>query len=471
MMKHSVRRILTCTRNWFRNDFFKKNLSALRYNGLALMFLGLSFFSCQDPLGIYVDTTGGKINTSFTDTIKVASSTLLLDSTFTSGQSAAVVGGFVDPIFGEVSSKIFAQISLPLLNTEQFTALVFPDADKGLAVYDSAYIYVAHNGFIYGDTTQSLQLSIHRLTDNFEQSKKYTKDDFLSYGSEPIVSKSFDYKSIKRALSSTQDSLMRFKLSDVVGQELFNLIGTDAGTTIDKFTAAVKGIAIVSNKQAKNIVGISVSNSYLKLFYHTTNSTDRKSLPLTFNAQRFSQIQTNRQGTIVQNLETLKPVSKTLTNQVTFLQTGTGIVTKLELPNLAALQKLGNVTINRAELVVRPDSINLIGNYQTPPQISLVQLESTNQVKRNSAGLIDFVALSGVSGTQYVATYDATNNKYSFNFSSFLQDLISKKISTNGIAIVPSLLNTSNGTISIYNSNVSRMVIKDIKLNVYYTTQ
>jgi len=470
MMKHSVRRILICTRNWFRNDFFEKNLSALLSNGLALTLLSF-LLSCQDPIGIYVDTTGGKINTSFTDTIKVASATLLLDSTFTSGQSAAVVGRFTDPVFGEVSSKVFAQISLPLLNTEQFTALVFPDADKGLAVYDSAYIYVAHNGFIYGDTTKPLQLSIHRLTDNFVQSKKYTKDDYLNYNPTPIVSRTFDYKSLKRALSTAQDSLMRFKLSDDIGNELFSLIGTDTGSNIDKFTAAVKGIAIVSNNQAKNIAGLSVSNSFLKLYYHTTNSTDRKSLPLTFNAQRFSQIETNRQGTALQNLETLKPLSKSLTNQVTYLQTGTGIVTKLDFPGLAALQKLGNVTINRAELVIKPDSMNLIGNYQTPPQISLVQLESTNQVKRTSAGLIDFIALNGVSGTQYVASYDATNNKYSFNFSSFLQDLIAKKQITKGLAIVPSLLNTSNGTISIYNSNVSRMVIKDIKLNVYYTTQ
>jgi hypothetical protein len=49
--------------------------------------------------------------------------------------------------------------------------------------------------------------------------------------------------------------------------------------------------------------------------------------------------------------------------------------------------------------------------------------------------------------------------------------LISKKKATDGIAIVPSLLNSTTSTISIYNSNVSRLVIKNIKLNVYYSTK
>ncbi len=137
---------------------------------------------------------------------------------------------------------------------------------------------------------------------------------------------------------------------------------------------------------------------------------------------------------------------------------------------MAALQKTG-VTINKAELVFEPDLDQISGNYKVPSQVALVQLDATNRIKKTTGNLIDFIALDAISGTQYVASYNSTSNNYSFNFTSFLQDLVSKKKTTSGIALVPSLLNTTNSTISVYNSNVSRMVIKNIKLNVYYSTK
>jgi len=138
---------------------------------------------------------------------------------------------------------------------------------------------------------------------------------------------------------------------------------------------------------------------------------------------------------------------------------------------LAALQKNGNVTINKAELVFEPDLDQISGNYKVPSQVALVQLESTNRIKKANGSLIDFIALDGLSGTQYVASYNSASNNYIFNFTSFLQDLVSKKKTTNGIALVPSLLNTTNATISVYNSNVARMIIKNVKLNIYYSTK
>ncbi|WP_238806323.1 DUF4270 family protein [Emticicia aquatica] len=435
------------------------------------MLFSAFFFSCQDPIGIVIDTpsTGGQITTIFTDTVKINASTLMLDSTFTSGQSSAVVGHYIDPVLGEVTAKTFAQITLPVLSTETFTSLVFPDADKGLTVYDSIYVYVAHNGFAYGDTTKNYNLQLHRLNEDFVKSKRYTKDDVLSYNSTPLASKTFTYKDLKRAYSATQDSLLIFKLPNEVGQQIYDLVGTDTGADIDKFTAAIKGLAFVTDQNSENAFGISVSGSYVQLYYHTTNSTDRKSIPLTFYSQRFSQIQGKKQGTILQNLQLLQPLSSSLTNNRTFVQSGLGIVTKLDFPTLAVLQKAGNVTINKAELIFEPDLDQVSGNYKTPKEVALVQLESTNQIKKTTSNLIDFVALDGLSGTQYVADYNATTNSYTFNFTSFLQDFVTNKLTTKGIALVPSLLNTTTSTISIYNSDVSRMVIKNIKLNVYYS--
>ncbi len=455
--------ILTSTQNLSLNNIWRN---------LALVLFSAFFFSCQDPIGIALDTpsTGGQIVTVFTDTVKVASSTVMLDSTVTSGQSSGVIGSYKDPVFGTVSAKAFAQITLPYLaSSEAFAILKFPAADSGLTVYDSVYVYLANDSFVYGDSTKPITVSVHRLTEDFVSAQNYTKDDALAYNPTPIASKEFSFKDLKRAYSTAQDSLLRYKLPDSFGQELYDLVGKDAGTSIDKFTSAVKGFAFVANQDAGAIYGLSISNSFIQLYYHTTNSTDRKSIPLTFLAKRFSQIKTNRTGTALQNIKSLQAIPSNLTNNKTYMQTGSGVSTKMIFPTLAALQKNKDITINKAELVIEPDLDQITGNFRPPAQFALVQIGTDNRLKKTSSNVIDYVALDAISGTQYVAAYSSTNNNYTFNFTSYLQDLISKKQTSDGLVLVPSVLTTT--TIGINNTNVSRAVFKSIKLNVYYSAK
>ncbi len=468
------KRILTFTQNLFLNNIGidVKFLHLKTMRNLAIMLFSALFFSCEDPTAILINTsnTGGQVATIFTDTVKVASSSLLLDSTFTSGQAGGVVGRYKDPLLGEVSAKTFTEISLPLLNTDVFTTLKFPAADSGITVYDSVYVFFAHNGFAYGDSTKDYNLTLHRLTQSFDKTR-YTNEDVMTYDPTPMASKTFTYKELKRANSTVQDSLISMKLPKSLGEEIYKLFYTESGSTIEKFTAAVKGIALVSNQTAQNVYGISLAGSYIQLYYHTTTSTDRKSIPLTFYSKRFSQIQGNRAGTVLQNLKKLQPISSSLTSNRAYLQSGIGISPKINFPSLSAFATSGSLIVNKAELVIEADLDQITGNYPVPAQVSLVHLDNENRLRKTSTGLIDFVGLDGLTGTQYTASYNKTTNSYSFNFTSLLQDLINKKQTNNGLAIVPSLLNTTTSTISVYNSNVSRLVVKNIKLNVYYSTK
>ena len=455
--------ILTFTQNLFLNNTWSK---------IAIMLFSTFFFSCEDPIGIAIDTpsTGGQVVTLFTDTVKVASSTVMLDSTVTSGQSSGVIGSYKDPIFGTVSAKSFAQITLPYLSSSSsYAVLDFPAADVGLTVYDSVYVYLAHDSFVYGDSTKPITLAVHRLTEDFVSSKNYTQDNVLGYNPTPMASKVLSFKDLKRSYSTAQDSLLKYKLPNTFGQELYDLIGKDAGTTIDKFTSAVKGFAFVANQDAGAVYGLSISNSYIQLYYHTTNSTDRKSIPLTFLSQRFSQIKGDKKGTVLQNLQLLQSIPGNLTNNKTYMQTGLGISTKMQFPSLAALQKNKGITINKAELIIEPDLDQITGNFRPPAQFALVQIGNDNRLKKTSSNVVDYVALDAISGTQFVAAYSSTNNNYSFNFTSYLQDLINKKQTSEGLVLVPSVLTTTS--IGINNTNVSRVVFKKIKLNVYYSTK
>lgn len=442
------------------------------------MLLSAFFLSCEDPINIAIDTpsSGGQFSTSFTDTLTVARSTVMIDSVITSAQSGTVLGHYKDPVFGDVSATMYAQITLPIdANTGGYAALTFPDADKDKAVYDSMYVYFAHNGFAYGDSTKPVTLNLHRLTEEFVKGKKYINTNTVAYNSTPIASKVLTYKDFKRAANAVRDSLITFKLPDAIGNEIFATIGKDAGSDIDKFTAAVKGFALTLNNDAQTVYGISLGlgSSYPMVYYHAQGDTVGKAMSMTFLGERFSEIKTNRQGKVLQNIKELDAVPSQLTGNVTYVQTGAGITTKISFPTLANLLKGGssNVAINKAELIIEPDLAQVAGNLRPPSQFVLVEIGQDNRLKKKN-NVEDYIALDVATGTQYVSDYSTTNNNYVFNFTSYLQDLLTNKRTTDGIALVPSLVSVdANGatTIGIYNNNVSRAVIKSIKLNLYYS--
>ncbi len=438
------------------------------------MLLSAFFFSCEDPINIAVDTpsTGGQFSTTFTDTLTVTRSTVMIDSIVTSEQTGAVVGHYKDPVFGDVSATIFTEITLPFDGTNSsYYPFAITTSDSLTAVYDS----IVHNGFSYGDSTKPITLNVHRLTQDFVKNKKYLNDEALTYNPTPLASQVLTYKDFKRATVSTTDSLIKFKMPDALGREIFALANKAEGRDIDKFTAAVKGLAFTVSQNASTVYGLSLTagTSYPLVYYHAPGDTVAKGLYLSFLGGRFSNIKGNRQGTVLQDLKQFQSIPSQATGNKTYFQTGAGITTKMSFPTLANLLKSGsnNVAINKAELILEPDLDQVTGNFFPPIQIALVEIGKDNRLKKTN-NIEDFVALDVASGTQYVSDYSTTNNNYKFNFTSYIQELLNNRKTTDGIAIVPSILSTSSTgatSIGLYNNNVSRVVFKNIKLNVYYS--
>lgn len=465
----------------FTQNSFLKNSRNFTYKmrNVAIMLLSAFFFSCEDPINIAVDTpsTGGQFSTTFTDTLTVTRATVMIDSIVTSEQTGAVVGHYKDPVFGAVSATIFTEITLPFDATNStYYPFAITTADSLTAVYDSMYVYLVHNGFSYGDSTKPVTLNLHRLTQDFVKNKKYLNDEALTYNQTPLASQVLTYKDFKRATVSTTDSLIKFKIPDAVGREIFALANKAEGRDIDKFTAAVKGFAFTVNQNAETVYGLSLTGgtSFPLVYYHAPGDTAAKGLYLSFLGSRFSNIKGNRQGTVLQDLKQFQSIPSQATGNKTYIETGVGITTKMTFPTLANLLKNGssNVAINKAELILEPDLDQMTGNFFPPIQIALVEIGKDNRLKKTN-NIEDFVALDVSTGTQYVSDYSTTNNSYKFNFTSYIQELLNNRKTTDGIAIVPSILSTNSSTgattIGIYNNNVARAVFKNIKLNVYYS--
>lgn len=460
----------------FTQNSFLKNSRNFTYKmrNVAIMLLSAFFFSCEDPINIAVDTpsNGGQFSTTFTDTLKVSKVTVMLDSILTSTQTGAIVGRYKDPVFGDVSATLYTQISLPYdADNGTYAPFAVSSADSTTTVvYDSMYVYLVHNGFSYGDSTKPVTLNIHRLTEDFIKDKKYLNSDALAYNPIPLASQVLTHKDFKRATVSTTDSLIKFKMPDALGNEIFAWANKAEGKDIDKFTNAVKGFAFTFNQGDNAVQGITLSlASYPAIFYHAKDDTVQKYIPLTFLAERFSEIKSNRNGTALQGLKLLGSLPAELTGNKSYIQTGVGITTKVTFPTLANLLKAGsnNVGINKAELVIEPDLDHINGNFKPPLQIALVEIGKDNRLKKLN-NVEEFIGLD--LGNQY-SDYSTTTNSYKFNVTTYIQELLNNRKTTDGIAFMPSLVTTtsSGSFIGLYNNNVSRVVIKNVKLNVYYS--
>ena len=149
-----------CTWNW------------LAINCICVLTLLVS--SCDTAKEIGSDLFSVEVGLNYTDTLTIKSSTIQLDSTYTSGPSAFLFGSLKDPNIGQVSSNFYTQMS----NVDTLKA-------KDNSVLGSAKLYLVYSSF-RGDTTKLQTMKIYKLTDTLSRLVPYFSNTVKGYESKPI---------------------------------------------------------------------------------------------------------------------------------------------------------------------------------------------------------------------------------------------------------------------------------------------
>ncbi len=448
---------------------------------MALMLFSALFFSCEDPKNIGLPLGGGEYVTTFTDTLTVNTSTVLLDSTATDGNEDILIGRVDDLVFGKNTAKANFQVTLPAApnqNTGVASYLDYTLVDG--TEYDSVYVYFLWNGIIQGDTTKPITLSIHRLTAELSKTKRLQSTDSAPIDPKPLATKTFTYNDFKRTVKTgaTLDSLIRFKLPNEFGRELFALGGKYKSTDNDKFMTDFKGLALVAN-QASAIYGFRLDEATLtvpgivRLWVHKTGETTAQSISFRAREKKYTEYTSDRKGTDTERFKDKGvAISSKETNGKTYFQSGVGISTKLEIPYLKNLASKGRIAINKAELVLSPEE-NTTGVFLVPLEVSLARIDAKNQpiYLSNALQFIPFDGASGAGG--FSVGYN--DKKYSFNITNHIQDILNGKKTNDNFVITPyyTVQSTSTGTtgVLISHRNIRRMILnaKNVKLNIYYS--
>lgn len=456
---------------------------------VLFIFSLFTLVSCEEPSEIGLDSLGNEnpLGTSFTDTITVKAATVLLPDSVVSFQKPFLFAGrFTNNIFGSVAAQSFMRIGI--------TAAGATFTDAATARVDSTVLVLDYNES-YGDTTQNLTLNVHKLTESFKDEETYFTNKALTFDPNAVIGtvtfkptpKKVNKKVVtvnNASTTVTQSYPVRIKLNNAFGNDLLAQSGKTPLSKQDEFNKFLPGLALTATGNAQSVLGFTQTDStYFRVYY--TAGDKKLQYNLFISDVHSTQLTTNRSNSALAGLQAPGDgVSSANTNNTAFLQESVGIKTKLTFPYLTKFKEaLGNVAINRAELLI---PVKSPATFVPSPFIYLYQANSNNRIARYSGNSWGIAAnglpvgsndLPPVSGA-----YRTTTQNYIIDITSYLQGVLYNRKLANGVnmqnnglilspASTPQLTNlTALHLQSLRQTLLNMEPGNGIKLRVYYST-
>jgi hypothetical protein len=438
---------------------------------LSFLLITVLFFSCENPSEIGFDFDGNADATSiYSDTLSLNISTILADSTVNGKSNFILTGVLNDPVFGIVTAESYFQPSLVMYATASGSTATDTLTVNANPIADSLQLRIVTNGLIYGDTLSRSFFNIYRLKKPMNFSKNYNGTENVEYEGASLARFGLTSKSFK---NTTFDSLKAvfIDLPKSIAQEILNAAPV-TGADNSKFSAAIKGFAIVPESSNKAIYSFTTgplggNTSTLIANWHYLGDTTNHLYQFDLNGPRHSYLSFNRaSGVLSQLSKTKNELSSKLTNNLSFVQGGSGISTKINFDNLKNLG--ANIRVSKAilEFSLKAESINPV--HPRIFNFVLAELGLNNQQSRNTSNLLTYLTPIGNDLSGVVYTLVDSTNTVNLDVTNYLQKITNKTIASNGLMIMPSVTTTSGNGI-LANDHLKRVVFAKPKLKIYYT--
>jgi hypothetical protein len=364
------------------------------------------------------------------DTLTVKTYTTAIDSIVTSQKTRFLAGR--------------SENSLGIRTTCEAYFRLDPSAGGGFhesTVFDSACFILYPDGYNSGDTTKVLELAIHSLTEDIavddETEYIYNNKQFACEPS-PLVTFSVD-------LNNEYDSIS-IRLPGDYERKFFDMAFNEDSILLDKdlFNEIYKGYVIkAANQQNSFIIGFNaVADSSvapkIRIYYH--DNTPNDDLYFDYTLENFTEytgekysisgseansfasnyIMNDYSNSKFKNIKTgTEKLSSSETDDITYMQGGLNLRTRIEIPYIDNLYALGIGSIIKAELTFEP----IEGTYQEeidlPSSLEVFLIDSKN---RSYGQMSD---IGGKNAATAVLNYnDEFKNQtyYTFDVTRFVRD-------------------------------------------------
>lgn len=339
--------------------YCSKTLSPAVSKFLIVTGLSLSFVSCKwgDEINAIVQPNPDDIAVLISDTNTVSMSTLKVDSLMTGASTRHLVGRFTDPYLGKMHATTFIQVGTD-------GALTLPET----AVYDSLVLSLRYDGYYYGDTTKVMTVSVHELTSDLTLKPDLTPIDAIynyhstPYDPAPLARKKFYPRPRPNSQSvgtGTNRLDLKIKLTDVLGKKIFDHVKANKITNSAQWIDLLKGLTIIpATADNHAVVGFVQGEVNLRLFHHSPDAVegvDKDSVSVGLVAS-YNQTGGDRTGTVLAKLPNTyrSALPSTQTGNMSFVQAGSGIMTRLDFPGVRHYKSLDYLFVNSARLIIDP---------------------------------------------------------------------------------------------------------------------
>lgn len=409
-------------------------LTNLKYLSLLVIALaGILLSSCEEPdvIGLNVQPPGDQLNLAETDTISLITYTVREDSLRSDETTYALLGSYLDPVFGLHSASFYSQIRLSSNNTS-FGSNPQADSIVLTLVYNAAY----------GDTLTPQTVKVYELIESIDKDSSYYSNDAFTIGS-LLASKAF----VPAPLDSVKiDGVkkaphLRIKLEPSLAQRFIDASGSTSLSNNSNFLDFFKGIFVttdpVNSKGAILSFDLLNSLSQVTMYYKNDNADSLKyNFVINENCARINHFNHHNYSQASSYLQSQLSGDTTKGDSILYLQSMAGLKVKIKYPYLMNLVANGKIAINKAELIVKLDKNDFTENEFAPPALLTVLEEQDGKIR---------YILDQYEGTNYFGgSFNKTKYEYRFNIARHIQQILDGEKDNLGLSLVVWTANRSN---------------------------
>ena len=388
------------------------------------------------------------------DTLTVKLSTFQFDSITVSNAKRLMIGSYNDPEFGLIKSESYIQLK----NSD-----LYEIDDK--AEFDSISLVLKFDKYFYNDTIPSQEFKVHKVLEDIEPDD----DDNFYYNTTNFKTSSTPLASNIFKPRPNKIDTLSIKLDNIYGKTLFNKIKDNEINNDEEFLEEYKGLMIRAGETNTSILGFS-TNSKMKIYYTIDNGVEFESEEKIINFQinptySFNHIESNNEGTVIEDLHgSLKILPSYETNDKSFVQSGTGITSRIDIPYLETLNDIpGDGVVLDAFLKI---SLKQNSNSQTIQTRDSLQLKIVNHKSEIIDDLLNY------DGNTVIGIVEEENSEYSITTYNFpIRSFLDMKFANAKPENLFLIISPPN-----YNSSVDRYIFegenaindKKIKLEITY---
>jgi hypothetical protein len=455
---------------------YNKRITAILSRSFGTKFFLISLIallatSCNESsvVGLNVQPASDLLNVGWQDTTTIVSSTIREDSLHTDASviigADALLGTYLDPVFGKTTASLYTQLRLPGNNP-----------DFGLnPICDSVVLSLTYASDFYGKKERKTQrISVYQLDNTMSTSSDYYSNNTINYGTNDFAS-GFLYtpRPVDKVvvMGDTLKAHLRVRLQQSFGQVILNRQGDPELANNTAFQNFTRGLFITSDVTGSATVGdgnilhfkMGDIQTKLTIYYRNSNATNNDSLKYDISLSSIARFSAFQHDFSSGYSYLQSQLASTSTDTTVFVQSLAGVKSKIEFPHLLHWNDSGKIAINRAELVIKVDTTNnalyQLDTFAAPAKLILFGISATN----TNYAIPDAFDINESFG----GSYDATKKEYRFNIDRYVQQILNGTRANTGLFLV-----ASGGAVNSHRvvlGSGSSQGYQKMKLNITYT--